>query len=188
MDFKGWFRTGNGTRVEPLTVRDWHSRFILGIQLLPNQSDAAVRAALTRRFRRLGLPQVIRVDNGAPFGGHGALGLARLSVWWRRLGMAVEFIRHAHPEDNAGHEQRPRVFKAQTTLPPTRTPQGQQVRSSRWRHYDNRLRPPEALDEFILAHVLERGEPGDFFFRQAHLTGTVTRHRGQREAKTSRTL
>ena len=84
--------------------------------------------------------------------------------------MAVEFIRHAHPEDNAGHEQRHRVFKAQTTLPPTRTPQGQQVRSSRWRHYDNRLRPPEALDEFILAHVLERGEPGDFFFRQAHLT------------------
>jgi hypothetical protein len=88
--------------------------------------------------------------------------------------MAVEFIRHAHPEDNAGHEQRPRVFKAQTTLPPTRTPQGQQVRSSRWRHYDNRLRPPEALDEFILAHVLERGEPGDFFFRQAHLTRPAT--------------
>jgi hypothetical protein len=61
--------------------------------------------------------------------------------------MAVEFIRHAHPEDNAGHEQRPRVFKAQTTLPPTRTPQGQQVRSSRWRHYDYRLRPPEALNQ-----------------------------------------
>jgi len=147
VDFKGWFRTGNGTRVEPLTVRDLHSRFILGLQLLPNQSDAAVRAAMTRLFRRFGLPQVIRVDNGAPFGGNGALGLSRLSVWWLRLGIAVEFIRRAHPEDNAGHEQMHRVFKAETTLPPTRTPQGQQARSTRWQHYYNRLRPHEALDQ-----------------------------------------
>lgn len=105
VDFKGWFRTGNGTRVEPLTVRDWHSRFILGIQLLPNQSDAAVRAALTRRFRRLGLPQVIRVDNGAPFGGHGALGLAAA------LGVvaAPGHGRGVYPARSSRRQRRPRT-------------------------------------------------------------------------------
>ena len=39
IDFEGWFRTTDGTRVEPLTARDLKSRFILAIRLLPNQSD-----------------------------------------------------------------------------------------------------------------------------------------------------
>src|SRR5580698_1117248 len=37
VDFKGWFRTGDGTRVEPLTVRDLFSRYGLVVQLLPDQ-------------------------------------------------------------------------------------------------------------------------------------------------------
>ena len=147
MDFKGWFRTGNGTRVEPLTVRDLYSRFVLGIRLLPDQSEAGVRAAMTRLFRRFGLPKVIRVDNGAPFGGKGALGLSRLSVWWLRLGIRVEFIRRAHPEDNAGHEQMHGVFKKEAASPPARTPQGQQARSTRWVDYYNQTRPHEALGQ-----------------------------------------
>ena len=69
IDFKGWFRTGDGQRCEPLTVRDLFSRFVLTVALLPNQSDAAVRRVLVQVFRRYGLPKVIRVDNGAPFGG-----------------------------------------------------------------------------------------------------------------------
>jgi transposase InsO family protein len=38
VDFKGWFRTGDGTRIEPLTVRDLFSRFILGVVLLADQA------------------------------------------------------------------------------------------------------------------------------------------------------
>lgn len=147
VDFKGWFRTGNGTRVEPLTVRDLYSRFVLCIRLLPDQSDAGVRAAMTRLFRHSGLPQVIRVDNGAPFAGNGALGLSRLSVWWLRLGIKVEFIRRAHPEDNAAHEQMHGVYKREAVCPPARTPQGQQARSTHWIRYYNRLRPHEALGQ-----------------------------------------
>ena len=52
-------------------------------------------------FRRYGVPKALRVDNGAPFGSQGALGLSRLSVWWLRLGIAVEFIRRAHPRTTA---------------------------------------------------------------------------------------
>src|SRR5918996_2053202 len=31
-DFKGWFRTGDGNRVEPFTLSDGHSRFLLGCE------------------------------------------------------------------------------------------------------------------------------------------------------------
>lgn len=151
VDFKGWFRTGNGVRVEPLTVRDLYSRFVLGVDLLPNQSDLRVRAALSRLFRRFGLPKVIRVDNGSPFGGKGALGLSRLSVWWLRLGINVEFTRRARPGDNASHEQMHRIFKADTTHPPAPTVQGQQARSTRWINYYNTLRPHEALNQQLPA-------------------------------------
>lgn len=69
VDFKGWFRTGDGRRCEPLTVRDVHSRLVLAVVLLPNQSEAAVRRALLSVFRHYGLPKAMRMDNGAPFGG-----------------------------------------------------------------------------------------------------------------------
>jgi Integrase core domain. len=145
IDFKGWFRTGDGTRVEPLTVRDLKSRFLLDVRLLANQSDTATRRVLTRVFRRYGLPKVIRVDNGPPFGGCGPRGLSRLSVWWRRLGIHVEFGRPAHPEDNAAHEQMHGVYQAEVAARPAPHPLAQQRRSDRWRANYNQLRPHEAL-------------------------------------------
>lgn len=145
IDFKGWFRTGDGCRVEPLTVRDLKSRFILDVRLLPNQSDQAVRQALARVFRRYGLPKVVRVDNGPPFGGVGPRGWSRLSVWWRRLGIEVDFGRPAHPQDNAAHEQMHSVYQAEVADQPAPDPSTQQRRSDRWRMDYNRLRPHEAL-------------------------------------------
>jgi len=152
LDFKGWFRTGDGARVEPLTVRDLKSRFVLAIRLLPNQSDGLTRRALTGVFRRYGLPHVIRVDNGPPFGGCGPRGLSRLSVWWRRLGIQVEFSRPAHPEDNAAHEQMHGVYQAEVAVHPAGHPAAQQRRSDRWRYRYNQLRPHEALGLRVPAH------------------------------------
>jgi hypothetical protein len=145
LDFKGWFRTGEGTRVEPLTVRDLKSRFLLAVRLLPNQSDGLTRRVLTGVFGRYGLPKVIRVDNGAPFGGKGPRGLSRLSVWWRRLGIQIEFGRPAHPQDNAAHEQMHGVYQSEVAACPAAHPAAQQRRSDRWRANYNQLRPHEAL-------------------------------------------
>ena len=145
LDFKGWFRTGDGTRVEPLSVRDLTSRFLLDGRLLPNPSDAPTRRALPRVFRRYGLPKVIRVDNGAPVGGVGPRGLSRLSVWWRRRGLRVEFGRPAHPEDNAAHEQMHGVYQAEVADHPAAHPRAHQRRSDRWRANYNQIRPHEAL-------------------------------------------
>jgi putative transposase len=151
IDFKGWFRTGDGRRCEPLTVRDLYSRFVLAVVLLPNQSEAAVRRALLPVFRRYGLPKTLRVDNGAPFGGKGALGLSRLSVWWLRLGIGVEFIRPGRPQDNGAHEQMHRVFKADTAVPPARTLRAQKRRTGGWIGSYNHERPHEALGQQVPA-------------------------------------
>lgn len=151
IDFKGWFRTGDGRRCEPLTVRDLFSRYVLAVVLLPNESDTAVRWAMRKVFRRYGLPKAIRVDNGAPFGGKGALGLSRLSVWWLRLGITVDFIRPAHPQDNSAHEQMHRVFKAEVATPPAPSVPAQKRRVTSWIACYNYQRPHEALGQRVPA-------------------------------------
>jgi putative transposase len=148
-DFKGWFRTGNGQRMEPLTVRDLFSRYLLTIRLLPDQRWQPAKAVFRRLFKRFGLPQVIRTDNGSPFASTGPAGLSRLSAWWTTLGIRVEFIRPGHPEENGSHEQMHRVLKAETTWPPAHTRQGQQHRTSGWVKNYNHFRPHEALQQEV---------------------------------------
>src|ERR1051325_1022690 len=110
VDFKGWYRTGDGRRVEPLTVRDLYSRYILEIKLLRRQSLAQTRMEFKQLFRTHGLPKSIRCDNGTPFGGAGPTGLTRLSAWWVKLGIEVEFISPGRPDENGAHEQFHRIY------------------------------------------------------------------------------
>jgi transposase InsO family protein len=145
VDFKGWFYTADGTRVEPLTVRDLRSRFGLRIALLRTQSMAQTQPEFASLFNRRGLPKCIRCDNGKPFGAGGHTGLTRLSAWWVKLGIVVDFIRPGRPSENGAHEQFHRVYKAEVAAKPARTLQEQQGQSDRWlRHYNER-RPHEAL-------------------------------------------
>lgn len=147
VDFKGWFRTGDGQRVEPLTVRDLFSRYVLSIRLLPDQSWWPVRQVFQRLFAQQGYPKVIRVDNGGPFGSNGPAGLSRLSAWWTALGVGVEFIAPGHPEQNGAHEQMHRILKAEATRPGSRNVRSQQRRMNRWAKTYNEIRPHEALQQ-----------------------------------------
>jgi putative transposase len=153
VDFKGWFRTTDGQRQEPLTVRDLFSRYGLCLRLLPNQDDAGARRVFQRLFRRRGLPGIIRVDNGSPFAGTGALGLSRLSVWWLRLGIRVEFTRRARPGDNAGHEQFHGCYQREVVDQGGPQRRALQRRSDRWLADYNHDRPHEALRQRTPAEV-----------------------------------
>ena len=56
VDFKGWWKDRAGLRVEPLTVRDEHSRMLLEMRVLENSCTESVRACFERLFQRHGLP------------------------------------------------------------------------------------------------------------------------------------
>lgn len=146
IDFKGWFRTGDSTRVDPLTVTDSLSRFLLGVQIVPVTIEGA-RQALTAAFHSYGLPAAIRSDNGSPFGSNGAGGLTRLSVWWIKLGITPHFVHPASPQENGRHERMHRTLKQQTSQPPALTAPEQQARFDEFRWHYNHERPHEALDQ-----------------------------------------
>ena len=142
IDLKGWFRTGDGSKIEPLTVRDQWSRFVLWTRPLSPRNERNVRRICRRLFRRYGRPMVIRCDRGSPFFGDGPHGFTRLSLWWWRLGIRVEFVRRGRIHNNA-HEQMHGVLKAELAIAPTARLQTQRL--ERWRRRYNEYRPHDAL-------------------------------------------
>jgi transposase InsO family protein/transposase-like protein len=145
-DFKGWFRTLDGQRCDPLTITDTASRYLIDVRITA-QTTAAVRTAFERAFADHGLPQAIRSDNGSPFGANSAAGLTGLSVWWLKLGIRPHPIRPASPQDNGRHERMHRTLKDHTTRPPARSLAEQQHRFDDFRQHYNHERPHEALDQ-----------------------------------------
>jgi putative transposase len=157
VDFKGWWRTRNRKRVEPLTVRDAFSRFVLCLQMLSSTSGEVVKPEFERLFQQYGLPRVVRVDNGAPFACTSApAGLSRLSAWWTALGIQVSFSRPAHPQDNGAHERMHADVAAELEATPEDTSEEQQHAADRWRELFNRVRPHEALHMKTPADVYRR--------------------------------
>jgi putative transposase len=144
-DFKGWFRTQDGRRCDPLTVSDAYSRMLLCCQGLPRPAYADVRAAFAGLFREYGLPDAIRTDNGPPFASVAAGGLSPLAVWWIKLGIHPERIEPGHPEQNGRHERLHLTLKQECCLPPAATPAAQQLRFDAFGHTFNFERPHQAL-------------------------------------------
>jgi len=144
-DYKGWFRTGDGTRVEPLTISDACSRFLFRCQGLRAADGAGSKPVMEAAFREYGLPCRMRTDNGAPFGSNGESGLTQLSVWWIKLGIVPERIRPGKPQENGRHERMHRTLKQETASPPAATMRAQQQRFDRFRREYNEERPHEAL-------------------------------------------
>jgi putative transposase len=147
VDFKGWFRTGDGQRCDPLTITDAFSRFVLCCQGVRRPDHAHVRPAFEATFCEFGLPWAIRNDNGPPFASIGAGGLSALSVWWIKLGIIPERIMPGKPQQNGRHERMHRTLKAETATPPAATLHEQQQRFARFRAEFNAERPHEALGQ-----------------------------------------
>jgi transposase InsO family protein len=128
VDFKGEFRLGNGRLCYPLTVTDQVARFILMVEALEGTAEAPVFTAFQRLFEERGLPAAIRSDNGVPFASKGLYGLSRLSVWWLRLGIALERITPGKPQQNGCHERMHLTLKQETTRPAAANSLAQQAR------------------------------------------------------------
>jgi transposase InsO family protein len=147
VDFKGEFRLGNGQYCYPLTVTDHASRYLLLCEALNSTREEPAITAFEQLFRERGLPFAIRSDNGVPFASPNALfNLSKLSVWWLRLGIAIERIKPGHPQQNGRHERMHLTLKKETTRPPGSNSLLQQQRFDAFVREFNVERPHEALD------------------------------------------
>ena len=144
-DFKGWFRTGDGERIDPLTISDAYSRYLLRCQAVEKADTPRVQAIFEAAFREYGMPQAIRTDNGPPFASSAVSGLSRLAVWWIKLGIVPERIAAGHPEQNGRHERMHRTLKQEAAQPPAANRRKQQRALDCFRQEYNEVRPHEAL-------------------------------------------
>jgi transposase InsO family protein len=147
IDFKGWFRTGDGARCDPLSISDLGSRYVIRLQAVTRPDEAHVWPVIEAAFREFGLPERMRSDNGPPFASTGAGGLSRLSVKLIKAGVVPERIRPGKPQQNGRHERLHRTLKAETAQPPAASLRAQQQRFDEFRRVFNEERPHEALGQ-----------------------------------------
>jgi putative transposase len=145
IDFKGWFRTGDGTRVDPLTLSDACSRYLLRCQAVTRPDATHVWPILDAAFREHGLPLRLRSDNGPPFATTGAGGLSRLAVKVIKAGVVPERITPGKPQENGRHERLHLTLLQDTARPPATTPRAQAARFRDFRATYNEERPHAAL-------------------------------------------
>lgn len=154
IDFKGWFRTGDGVRIDPLTLSDAHSRYLLRLEAVERPDRAHVWPVVAGALREFGLPRVLRSDNGPPFASRGVSGLSRLAVQLIKAGVLPERIEPGKPQQNGRHERMHLTLKQDTASPPAGTQAAQIVRFRDFLQIYNHERPHEALGQ---------RPPGEFY-------------------------
>ncbi|OPZ74935.1 MAG: Integrase core domain protein [Actinobacteria bacterium ADurb.Bin444] len=146
MDFKGHFPLLQGGRCHPLTVLDDHSRFLLGLRACPNETGLTARAQLTQIFRCYGLPQVLLMDNGSPWGSDWEHPYTPLTVWLLRLGIVTSHSRAYHPQTLGKDERLHRTLNEELLANHPFLDLGDSQRHfDPWREVYNCQRPHEAL-------------------------------------------
>ena len=119
---------------------------LLFCEALETTREDGVFRAFQRLFTERGLPNAIRSDNGLPFASpNGLYNLSKLSVWWLRLGIALERIKPGHPQQNGRHERMHLTLKKEATRPPRMNCLQQQARFDDFLKEFNTERPHEAL-------------------------------------------
>ena len=144
-DFKGWFRTLDQQRIDPLTISDAASRYLLRCQAVEKTDTIRVQAIFEAAFREYGLPIAMRTDNGPPFASRAIAGLSPLALYLMKLHIVPERIAPGHPEQNGRHERMHRTLKAETAKPPALHRRAQQKAFDRFQVIYNEQRPHQAL-------------------------------------------
>jgi putative transposase len=146
-DYKGEFMLGNKQYCYPLTITDYHSRYLLACEGLETTKEPFAFSVFERVFKEYGLPGAMRTDNGLPFSSPVALfGLSKLSVWWLRLGIDIERIKPGHPEQNGRHERMHLTMKKEVCRPPAYNFLQQQEKLDTFQRIYNDERPHQAIN------------------------------------------
>jgi putative transposase len=184
-DYKGQFRMGDGRLCYPLTISDNCSRYLLECHGLSHPSYEETKPLFETVFRKYGLPEAIRTDNGEPFASVGLGGLSKLSVWFIKMGIKHERIAKGHPEQNGRHERMHRSLKAAVANPPKANLKKQQKVFAKFKPEFNCERPHEALGMKTPASIYtpslrpyparipETTYHGDYVVRQVRHNGQI---------------
>lgn len=146
MDFKGWSMTKDGVKLDPFTVMDAFSRYLLCCQKLYANNTNYVWAVLDRLFREYGLPLRIRSDNGPPFATLGAGRISGLSIRLIKAGIIPEWIDPGEPQQNGRHERMHLTLKKEG-FDPSKDLRAQVKKLEAFQEYYNFVRPHEALNQ-----------------------------------------
>jgi putative transposase len=96
----------------------------------------------------------IRSDNGVPLASaHALFNLSKLAAWWLRLGIGMERIKPAHPQQNGRHERMHLTLKKEATKPAAGNFLQQQAGCDDFIEVFNHQPPHEAFDMQCPAEV-----------------------------------
>ena len=146
-DFKGWSRTQKGERIDPLTISDACTRYLLRCQAVEKMDTVRVQAI----FEACASRGVLTAAAGDPhrqrwcLASRAIAGLSRLALWWMKLGIVPERIQAGHPEQNGRHERMHLTLQQETMSPMAANRRAQQRRFDQFRCEYNQQRPHEAL-------------------------------------------
>ena len=147
MDFKGSVDLRDGGICHPLSLLDDNSRYLLGLEACPNETQSTVQDRLTQVFRRFGLPQAILMDNAAIWGRDSDHRYTSLVVWLIRLGIRVLHGRPYHPQTQGKVERLHRTLQTELIGRYSWNSLSEcQSAFDAWRTQYNYERPHEALE------------------------------------------
>jgi transposase InsO family protein len=145
VDFKGRWRTGKKERCGPLTVRDDYSKYLSAVEAPEKGDIACVKAVFEALFRKYGLPEYIRGDNGPPFGNVlNMRGFTKLTVWRISPGIKTDRSAPGRPERNGSHERMHKDMKKELQNKVFGDLKQHQKMFDIWKKEFNEVRPHEA--------------------------------------------
>lgn len=147
MDLKAAWRLSDGRKVYPVGILDDYSRYLLGLWLIPNQSDESVLHCWIAAVQRHGLPRQTLTDHGAQFGMNSQDSSA-FRTYLTACGVQHLQGRVNHPQTQGKIERVWRTLRCELlnrldTLSPDTWPLALET----WRQQYNDLRPHESLGD-----------------------------------------
>ena len=147
LDFKGPLEVAR-RRVNPLSVLDDHSRYLLALHPCADTTFATVQALLWDLFGDVGLPEALLCDNAFSTAKNSRVGLTSFEAWLVRLGIRPAHGRPYHPQTQ-GKVERLHGTLERELWPRARRDTHEHFAADldAWRPVYNCLRPHEALGD-----------------------------------------
>lgn len=147
MDLKAPIRLPDRRKIYPVGLLDDHSRYLLGLWMLPDCSDDGVIACWIEACHQHGLPQRTLTDHGPQFRMEDEATSAFRSYLWA-CGVQHTQGRIAHPQTQGKIERFWKTLKTEVLSRSEYSDRASwQSRFDEWRHQYNHLRPHQELGD-----------------------------------------